>query len=62
MFDDDDLPKKPAAAFTPKNLEQMSVTELNHYIRELETEIERAKSDIAKKEKVASDAHSFFKS
>lgn len=45
----------------PKNLEPLSVDELNEYIRELEAEIERVKADISKKQAHMNAAAAFFK-
>jgi uncharacterized small protein (DUF1192 family) len=59
-MDADDLePKKPAPAL--RNLEPMSISELNHYICELEEEILRVKDAITKKEMVRLGAESLFK-
>ncbi len=44
-----------------KNLEPMSIGELEAYIAELEAEIERAKADIAKKNAHRAGADAFFK-
>lgn len=59
MFLDDTEPtkKKPA----PKNLDPMSVEDLRDYIAELETEIDRARGQIAKKEAQRLAASAFFK-
>lgn len=59
MFDDALEPRKKQA--TLKNLEPMSVDELQHYVEELKAEIVRAEADIAKKKAYASAASSFFK-
>ncbi|MCB1720849.1 MAG: DUF1192 domain-containing protein [Alphaproteobacteria bacterium] len=60
MFDDD-LPKPKVAEF-PRNLENMSVSELEEYIEELKAEITRAEVDIAKKKASHEAAASIFKS
>ncbi|MBL4804846.1 MAG: DUF1192 domain-containing protein [Alphaproteobacteria bacterium] len=60
MFDDD-LPQKKTSSEFPRNLETMSVSELQDYIGELEAEIARAKSDIDKKQASQAAASSFFK-
>ena len=59
MFDD--LPKaKPESVF-PRNIEDISVSDLQKYICELEDEIARVKSDIKKKKASKDAAASFFK-
>lgn len=60
MFDDD-LPKPKTAEF-PRNLENMSVSELEGYIAELNAEITKVEADITKKKASAEAASSFFKS
>ncbi len=45
----------------PKNLDPLSIDELNDYIAELEAEIARVKADIAKKSAHLSAAAAFFK-
>lgn len=45
-----------------RDLEVMSIEALHEYIQELETEIDRARTEIASKEKARSGAESFFKS
>lgn len=60
MFDEE-RPKKKTAEF-PRNLENMSVGELDGYIEELHAEIQRAQSDIAKKKASQAAAASVFKS
>jgi uncharacterized small protein (DUF1192 family) len=44
-----------------KNLEPMSIAELEAYIGELEVEIERVRADIAKKSAHRAGADAFFK-
>ncbi len=51
------LKKKPV----PKNLEIMSIDALGTYIKELETEISRARSEIAVKEIARQGAEDVFK-
>lgn len=61
MSGDDDLPaKKPD--WVQKNLEQMSLPELEAYIKELESEIERVKLDIKSKSAHMDAAAALFKS
>lgn len=59
MFDDD-LPKPKTATF-PRNLETLSVSDLEEYIEELEAEITRVKADIDKKKASSDAASAFFK-
>lgn len=59
MFDDEMEPRKKQAAL--KNLEPMSVDELQHYVEDLKAEIARADAEISKKKAYASAASSFFK-
>jgi uncharacterized small protein (DUF1192 family) len=44
-----------------RNLEPLSVVELEEYIAELEAEIERVRADIAKKQAHRAGADAFFK-
>lgn len=60
MFDEE-LPKPKTAEF-PRNLENMSVSELEDYIEELKEEIGKAEADIAKKKASQDAAASAFKS
>lgn len=60
MFDDD-LPQIKKTAEFPRNLENMSVSELEEYVGELKEEIERAEGDIAKKKASQSAAADVFK-
>ena len=60
MFDDE-LPKPKTAEF-PRNLENMSVSELEGYVDELKAEITRAEDDITKKKATADAAALIFKS
>ncbi len=59
MEEEDFLPQraKPQA----KNLDPMSVAELNEYVAGLEAEIARARAEIARKDKIRSGAESLFK-
>jgi len=58
MFDNDLEPKKKANGDFPRDLENISVDELEEYILELQAEITRVQGDIDKKQasKVAADA------
>lgn len=58
MFDDLEPRKK---APPPRNLEPMSVDELEVLVAELQAEIVRAEAEIAKKKAYANAASSFFK-
>ncbi len=60
MFDED-LPKKKQNQTFPRDLEKMSVAEIEHYVTELEQEIIRAKADIEKKKSVMQAADSVFR-
>ncbi len=60
MFDDD-LPKKKPESEFPRNLENMSVGDLEEYITELNAEIARVQSDIEKKKASHDAAASVFK-
>lgn len=59
MFDDE--PIKQTTSEFPRNLETMSVDEIQSYIIDLKAEITRAEADIAKKENSKAAADSFFK-
>ena len=59
MFDDDE-PRKTEKGLN-RNLELLSVNELEAYIEELKLEIKRAEEDIEKKKNVFSEADKFFK-
>ncbi|MGH1403472.1 MAG: DUF1192 domain-containing protein [Alphaproteobacteria bacterium] len=59
MFDDD-LPKPKTFEF-PRNLENMSISDLNDYISALREEIQRVEVDIDRKKKSQESAHSVFK-
>ncbi|HEY5607000.1 MAG TPA: DUF1192 domain-containing protein [Alphaproteobacteria bacterium] len=57
--DEDELPR-PKLVVT-RNLERMSIDELNDYIAELEAEIARARADIKKKQSVMAAGDAFFR-
>ena len=59
MFDEE-LPKKTSSDF-PRNLENMSVSELEEYVQELEREIARTHVDIEKKKASQAAAANIFK-
>jgi uncharacterized small protein (DUF1192 family) len=58
MFEDE-RPKPKTTTF-PRNLESLSVDELEHYIVELEGEIARVRTDIDKKQATKAAADAFF--
>ena len=60
MFDEDG--RKIDIREFPAKLERYSVTDIAHYITELEQEIERCKSEMAKKKASQEAAASIFKS
>ena len=43
------------------NLDAFSIEDLNHYLNELQGEIERVKSEKEKKSLIIDEAHNFFK-
>lgn len=61
MFDEE-LPKKNRSGAFPRNLETMSIGDLEAYIGELEAEIARVRGDIQKKKASIDAASSIFKS
>jgi len=61
MFDDLDLPKKKSDEF-PRNLDGLSVAELDEYIVALHAEIKRVEQDKAKKKASQDAASAVFKS
>ena len=61
MFEDDDT-NKPNTALGFKNLEFMSVEELDEYINELKAEILRAETDRERKKLSREQADGIFKS
>ncbi len=60
MMFDEELPKPKTAEF-PRNMDNMSVSELEEYIEELQAEIAKAEGDIAKKKASEDAATSVFK-
>lgn len=61
MFDED-LPQSSKPAEFPRNLENMSVSELGEYIVDLKAEIARSQADMAAKKASQDAAASIFKS
>ena len=59
MDDEDDLPRP--AAWQPRNLEPLSIDQLEDYIAVLEGEIARVRDDIAAKRSIRDAAEAFFK-
>ena len=58
----DEFDLEPRKQATPKkNLEPLSIVELEAYIAELEGEIERARREIAAKQRQRSGAEALFK-
>lgn len=60
MFDEE-RPKKKTSEF-PRNLENLSLSELDEYVEELNAEITRVQEDAAKKKESQNAAASVFKS
>lgn len=60
MFDED-LPKPKSDSEFPRNLENMSVGELEEYIGELQDEIKRVQGDMEQKKASQEAAASVFK-
>lgn len=58
MFNDEDFGKVPVK---PKDLEPMSLDELDNYIVELKDEIKRSEGEIERKKKHMEAASSVFK-
>jgi len=59
MFDDDEPMKKPDSL--TRNLDPLSIDELEEYITDLKAEITRAEAEITKKKSVQEAADSVFK-
>lgn len=60
MFDEELPRKKPEGDF-PRKLDNMSIHELQEYVKTLKAEIERAEADMAKKKASQDAAASIFK-
>lgn len=63
-MDEEELEPRPRPSqqsFAPRLLDDMSVEELEAYIRTMETEIERVRADIAAKKGHMSDAEAVFR-
>ena len=61
MFFEDDLPRKAKTLLNSPVLDTLSVAELEAYILDLNGEIERVKTDIAKKQAHQKAASDIFK-
>lgn len=61
MFDDE-LPIKKKTTDFPRNLDGVSIADLEDYVIALQEEITRVKDDIARKQASQRAADSFFKS
>ena len=61
MSIEDDLPRPKPARLMPPVLDGFGVAELNEYIVELEAEIARVRTEIARKQSHRSTADAFFK-
>ncbi len=59
MDDEDDIVRPKD--WKPRNLDSLSIEQLEEYVAELEGEVRRAQADIAKKRAHISGAESFFK-
>ena len=60
MFDDEN--EKPKTTEFPRDLENLSVEEVQDYISDMTAEITRAEADIKKKHASMNAADAFFKS
>ena len=60
MDDEEDIVR--SKDWTQRNIEALSIEQLQEYISELKAEIERVQADIVAKKSHASAAESFFKS
>jgi uncharacterized small protein (DUF1192 family) len=59
MDDEDNLPRP--VEWQPRNLEPLSIDQLEAYVAVLEGEIARVRANIAEKESVRSAAEAFFR-
>lgn len=57
----EDLPKKPVGLVIGENLDLLSVSELEQRIQALDSEIERVKAAITRKQASKSAADAFFR-
>ena len=58
----EDLPTKPAGIVLGENLDLLSVSELEHRVEALESEIQRVKAAISAKQASKNAADAFFRS
>lgn len=61
-MDPDDLPKKKPDLLIGENLDAISLSELEHRVQVLESEIARLKAEITRKRASKSAADAFFRS
>jgi len=59
MDDEDDI--RPLAEWAPKNLDTMSIEQLDDYVADLEREIARVQNEIRAKKEHMSSAEALFK-
>lgn len=59
-MDPDDLPKPAGETMFPRDLEKLSVAELQDYVQELKDELKRVEADIAAKQAQKDAADSVF--
>jgi uncharacterized small protein (DUF1192 family) len=56
-----DEPRPPPRRIQPIGLDMLGVEELESYIAEMETEIDRVRTEILRKQRHREAAHAFFK-
>ena len=61
MFDDEDLPRKPAPLFVPAKLEGRSVADMRDYIAAMGEEISRVEREIDARGSHKNAAEALFK-
>lgn len=61
MFDEDDLPRKPAPVFSPAKLDLLSVAQMQDYIADMKLEIARAELEISKRGDHRNAAEALFR-
>lgn len=61
MFDEDDLPKKPAPVFSPARLDTLSVAQMQEYTADMKQEIARVELEIGKRGYHKNAAEALFK-
>ncbi len=61
-MDDDDLePRRTKGGEFPRNLERLSIEDMDAYVAELEAEIRRVEAEIERRRRVKSGADEVFK-